>query len=333
MEPVRVCFIGCGGHSSANLYPHFCRIPELKLVACCDLIEEKAKGNAKQFGADAWYTDYEKMLDAEKPDAVFIVGHPDTMHTELGIACFEKGYHVFTEKPSANSVDGARRVAEAMKKSGKFGQVGHMMRHGKLIKKAKEILNSGDIGKLTYVESKYYTGPAGASDWDAGHDWGYMCNQAVHPVDLIRHFGGDVANLSARRATKRGSFAAVLQFKNGACGFLNLNEHAPGWESRLELTADKGGFISIENMNKMQYLHPDEGAWDMRISRYQEMSLGSLAGAHPGYTVGYLAEMQDFGQAILSSIQPYPTHEDAYQCIRVCEAILKSAESGQPVEL
>jgi predicted dehydrogenase len=62
MEVRGIGFIGCGGQAMANLYPHAASIPEMELVACCDLKPELAQRNAERFGAKAWYTDYEEML-------------------------------------------------------------------------------------------------------------------------------------------------------------------------------------------------------------------------------------------------------------------------------
>jgi len=76
MRQIRLGFIGCGGHASKNLYPCIPMIDQIDLVATCDLDEEKAKRNCRRFGAKAWYTDYERMIKEQQPDAVAIVGPP-----------------------------------------------------------------------------------------------------------------------------------------------------------------------------------------------------------------------------------------------------------------
>jgi len=54
--PVKIGFVGCGNQASAAWYPNFATIPELDLVACCDIVAEKAERNARFFGARRWCT-------------------------------------------------------------------------------------------------------------------------------------------------------------------------------------------------------------------------------------------------------------------------------------
>ena len=61
----RIGFVGCGGHATSVLYPTLHRIPQVELVAVCDLKEELAKRNARFFGALRWYTDVREMLEKE----------------------------------------------------------------------------------------------------------------------------------------------------------------------------------------------------------------------------------------------------------------------------
>lgn len=66
MTQVRLAFIGCGGHAT-NLLREMPFIPEIDLVAVCDMQAERATSAARRFGALAAYTDFQKMLDVERP--------------------------------------------------------------------------------------------------------------------------------------------------------------------------------------------------------------------------------------------------------------------------
>ena len=72
--PVKIGFVGCGRQASDAWYPNFATIPELDLVACCDLQQELAERNARHYGALKWYTDMQAMLEQEDLDAVMVVG-------------------------------------------------------------------------------------------------------------------------------------------------------------------------------------------------------------------------------------------------------------------
>jgi len=324
MDRVRVGFIGCGGQATANIYPHIFSLDFMELIACCDLIEEKAKNNAERFGAKAWYTDYEKMLDNEQLDAVFVVGHPK-MHTDLGIACLEKGYHVFTEKPTATNLADAKRMAETAERVGKQTQVGHMLRHGPATKVAKKVMASEEFGNPIFVESKYFVpGPRGPMpSWDApALDWAYMLVQAVHPVDWARHIMGDVVSLSVKRGLgKDGAVAYVVatEFANGVSGLINMTSSAPFVVAELELVGDAGTFLHIDNMIRISY---QGGIW----KEPQVIDYGRRE-------AGYFDEVQDFGLCILQNEPTYPTFRDEYKALLICQAIVDSIETGEVVSV
>jgi len=76
----RVAFIGCGRHATSHLYPCLAQIPELRLMAVCDLNEKLARRNARLVGAERWYTDADELLEKEpKLDGAMIVGQPQMM--------------------------------------------------------------------------------------------------------------------------------------------------------------------------------------------------------------------------------------------------------------
>jgi predicted dehydrogenase len=124
---LRVLVVGCGnmGASHAQAY-HL-----LEGVEICGLVstgKSKEVLNAKLGGEYALYNDYEVALRETQPDAVCISTYPDT-HERFAILAFEQGCHVFIEKPLADTVAGAERVAEAAKKAKKKLVVGYILRH------------------------------------------------------------------------------------------------------------------------------------------------------------------------------------------------------------
>jgi hypothetical protein len=78
------------------------------------------------------------MLDEEAPDAAMVVGPPQ-MHEEVGIAVLAHGCHLFVEKPSSPTIEGAGRLMDAAARARKVGQVGHMMRHADPIRIAWDL--------------------------------------------------------------------------------------------------------------------------------------------------------------------------------------------------
>lgn len=144
MSVVRLAVVGAGSQCTNSLMPGIPSIPEIDLVAVCDLKRELAERNARSFGARAVYTDAGEMLRQEAPDAVMVVGPPQ-MHEEVGLQVLEAGAHLFVEKPAAPTVEGAKRLVDAARRAGKVGQVGHMMRHADPIRIAWEFSHSFEM--------------------------------------------------------------------------------------------------------------------------------------------------------------------------------------------
>ena len=126
-KPLRVLVVGCGNMGAA----HATALAMMEGVRICGIVstgQSKEVLNEKLGGGYALYSDYAEALDATAPDAVCISTYPDT-HESFAIMAFDKGCHVFIEKPLADSVEGAVRVAEASRRSGKKLVVGYILRH------------------------------------------------------------------------------------------------------------------------------------------------------------------------------------------------------------
>ena len=123
-------------HSNSNV----------ELVAFVDPIIERAEHYAQLHGGKA-YSNYADMLKAEKVDAVSVCT-PNYLHAEISIAAANAGAHVLVEKPMATTAEEAEAMIEAAKKNGVFLMVGHNQRLMPPHVKAKEILDSGKLGKV-----------------------------------------------------------------------------------------------------------------------------------------------------------------------------------------
>lgn len=126
-KSIRVLVVGCGnmGASHAKAYTL------LEGIEICGIVstgKSKEVLNEKLGGGYALFSNYKEALDQTNPDAVCISTYPDT-HEAFAVMAFEKGCHVFMEKPIADSVAGAERVAAAAKKSGKKLVIGYILRH------------------------------------------------------------------------------------------------------------------------------------------------------------------------------------------------------------
>lgn len=140
---IRVLVVGCGnmGASHAQAYQS---IEGFEICGIVSTGKSKEELNEKLGGGFPLFSDYAEALAATTPDAVCISTYPDT-HEEFAMLALEKGCHVFIEKPLADTVAGAERVAAAAQKSGKKVVVGYILRHHPSWEKFVEIAR--DMGK------------------------------------------------------------------------------------------------------------------------------------------------------------------------------------------
>ena len=123
--------------------------PDTRLCAVVDLVEEKAREAAEPYGA-AVYTDYLEMLDAQKPDAV-VINLPHGLHEACAVACAQRGVHILLEKPMSVSFASCQRINDAVKENGVLLQVGHPQRYLPYNRKAREIIESGELGEIVLI--------------------------------------------------------------------------------------------------------------------------------------------------------------------------------------
>ena len=230
-------------------------IPGTQIAAIYGTSKEKVERLSRQYGGRAC-DDFQAFL-GHRPMDLVVIGSPSGLHASHGIAAARRGLHVLTEKPIEISVRGADDLIEAADQAGvKLGVI-FQDRGKKDIRRLKELLDGGLIGKPLLAEAKvkWYRPPEyyGQSKWrgtlamDGG---GALINQAIHTVDLLLWLMGDVACVQGRTATTLHSIEgedtalALLEFVNGALGSLQATTAAfPGYPRRIEITGTEGTVI------------------------------------------------------------------------------------------
>jgi len=146
--PVRYGIVGCGAIAQRRHIPECVNNPDSSLVALCDPNYERAEGISKAYGGVAkCYTDYAEMLKDPNVDAVVVSG-PNKLHAEQSIQALAAGKHVLCEKPMATTREDAKAMIAASEKAGKYLMIGLNQRLMSPHRRAKEILDSGRLGKV-----------------------------------------------------------------------------------------------------------------------------------------------------------------------------------------
>ncbi|MCY0876798.1 MAG: Gfo/Idh/MocA family oxidoreductase [Firmicutes bacterium] len=154
MSKLKVGIIGCGGIANGKHLPSLQKQEGVEIVAFCDLIEERATEAAAKYGAaDARvYTDFRKLL---KDPAIVAVNvcTPNDGHADITVAALEAGKHVMCEKPMAKTSEGAKRMVDAAKRTGKKLTIGYQNRYRPDSQYLKRLCKRGDLGEIYFAKA------------------------------------------------------------------------------------------------------------------------------------------------------------------------------------
>ncbi|MBE7052980.1 MAG: Gfo/Idh/MocA family oxidoreductase [Ruminococcaceae bacterium] len=154
-KKVRVGIIGTGWIAESHL-KSFLNMPDVEIVAGADLVPGKAEAFFKKFGVEGvkCYGSHKEMLadDSLKLDAVSVCTYNRT-HAECTIDSLKKGLHVMLEKPMCVTIEEAAEIVKAEKESGKVLSIGFQPRFDPNMKKIKEIVESGVLGDIYYIQT------------------------------------------------------------------------------------------------------------------------------------------------------------------------------------
>ena len=203
----RLAVLGCGRHGKGHAWND---LPDCRIVAVCDLVEERARERADMYGVP-FYLDAEEMLDKEEIDIVDVPVR-ETDRFDAVMKCLERDKHVYTEKPLGGEEGQLKirltdipkvraMVDEWQKHDVQFGVC--FTTHGdNNVRWAKQLIHSGDYGNPMVVSARCARGT-----------W-------THLVDMFRYLGGEVDEVFAHGDEDWRSKTVTVRFENGAIGTL-----------------------------------------------------------------------------------------------------------------
>jgi len=263
--PIRIALLGCG-RISGNHVDAIARVDGLELVGACDIVEARAKTTGEKAGVP-WFTSYEKMLAEVTCDAVAIAT-PSGLHPAHGILAARAGKHVISEKPMAISLASADALVQACDDAGVQLFVVKQNRLNATVQLVKRAIDKGRFGRLFLANTtvhwtrpqEYYDQAPWRGTWE--FDGGAFMNQASHYVDLMQWLVGPVESVIAKTATlarrieAEDSGAAVLKFRNGALGVIEVTmlTYPKNLEGSFTLIGERGTVkIGGTAVNKIEH--------------------------------------------------------------------------------
>ncbi|MBE1443164.1 MULTISPECIES: Gfo/Idh/MocA family protein [unclassified Paenibacillus] len=339
MSKLRVAVVGCGAISERRHIPEYEANPNVELVAFVDIIKERADKFAEKHGAKA-YTDYNEMLNEIKPDAVSVCT-PNALHAPVSIAAAKAGAHVLVEKPMAVSEEEGLAMIEAARNNGVYLMVGHNQRLMPPHMKAKEILQSGKLGKvLTFRTAFGHPGPEGWSV-DGKESWffrkeeaimGAMGDLGVHKSDLIRWLLEDeVAEVAAFVSTLHkedtdvdDNATCVLRMKSGTIGTLVASwTYYKGGDNSTTLWCENG-------VMKIGTHADDQVIVELRNGSVEKYKVGAMATNEKQTASGVIDE---FVRCITTNTPPSISGEEGLKSLNVILAAFASQDTKKVISL
>jgi predicted dehydrogenase len=189
MNRLRVGVVGCG-YWGPNLIRNFAACPLTEAVAACDASPERRAAIGRGFGGLELVGSLDELL-ALRLDAVAIAT-PVSTHFELASRCLEAGLHVLVEKPMTAGVHEGKALVELAERLGRVLMVDHTYLFGGPVRKVKEVVESGELGELYYVDSVRIN--LGLFQRDVNVIW----DLAPHDLSIVDHvLGREARSISA----------------------------------------------------------------------------------------------------------------------------------------
>ena len=318
--------IGCGliGQKRAKA------LGDGRLLACADINEAKAKVVAGSSGAKV-FTDWRELLALPEIEIIVIATLHDSL-AEITLAAVEAGKHILVEKPAARSTAELKPVIIAAEKYGVKVHVGFNHRYHRALLKAKEIVDSGELGELMFIRARYGHGARIGYDkeWRANpvlSGGGELIDQGPHLIDLSRWFLGDFTEVQGFAHTYYWDMPVddngfmILKTPTQQVAFLHasctewknmFSMEIYGRDGKLDISG-LGGSYGVERLTHYKMLPemgpPETTSWEF-----------------PMADNSWDVEIADFYDDIRLNRLPASGLGDAYAALKIIEQIYK--ESG-----
>jgi predicted dehydrogenase len=317
-----------------------------------EAVQEAADRYGFEYGTDDW-----RDLVADSSIGLFDNSGPNALHAEPTIAAAQTGKHVICEKPLGRDAAESYEIWQAVAAAGVKHLCGFNYRFVPATRLAREIIDAGELGEIRHFRARYL------QDW--GDDpslatWRFDRNVAgsgalgdlmTHVVDLARFLNGELTSvqgfahtfLPGRRVDDAAE--AAVTFENGSVGTLEATRFAHGHRNgfQWEVNGTMGALaFDLERLNELQVFRTDDG----RTRGFRRVLVSEADHPFfqhwwpPGHIIGwgdtFVHELHHLLDAIANDadVAPYgATFEDGYRAAEICDAIVRSGESGTREEI
>ena len=327
-----------------------------RLVAIAGRTEDAVANAARRYGYERWTTDWRDIV-ADEAVGLFDNGGPNAVHREPTIAAAEAGKHVLCEKPLGRTADESYEIWQRVAATGVRHMCAFNYRFVPAMRLARELVDAGELGEIRHFRGRYL------QDWgdDPALDtWRFHADEAgsgalgdlgAHVVDLARFLAGEIEAVSALVRTfvpgRRvdDAIEAAVTFESGAVGTIEATRLALGRRNAFqwEINGSKASLaFDLERLNELQVFRADGD----RARGFKTVLVTESDHPFwewwwpPGHIIGwehtFVHEIHHLLTAIAGDrdIAPYgATFADGYRAAEVCDAIVRSSETGAREEI
>jgi predicted dehydrogenase len=323
-----------------------------RLVAIAGRNEEAVAAAARRYGYERSTTDWRDLV-SDPSIGLFDNGGPNALHAEPTIAAAEAGKHVICEKPLGRDADESYEIWQRVAATGVKHLCAFNYRFVPAVRLARELIDAGDLGEIRHFRGRYL------QDWgdDPSLDtWRFHPDKAgsgalgdlgAHVVDLARYLVGDVASVSGLVKTFLAgrqvddAIEAAVEFESGAVGTIESTRLALGRRNAFqwEINGQQGSLaFDMERLNELQVFRADGDrtrGWKTVLVSEADHPFWEHWWP-PGHIIGwgetFVHELHHLLRTIAEDGDVAPhgaTFEDGYRAAEICDAIVRSSESGR----
>jgi predicted dehydrogenase len=325
--------LGAMGINHARVYGE---IEGVELVAAADPAAERRGLAARPplAGSPRTYADYQEMLARERLDLVS-VAVPTRLHREVAQAALERRVATLVEKPIAGELEEGQAILAAAEEAGCQLMVGHVERFNPAVQELKRRLEAGELGRVFLARAER-VGPFPQRTRDVG----VVQDLATHDIDIMRFLlASEVERVYAEteaglRTEHEDLLSAVMRFRSGAVGLLEVNWLTPTKVRRLALVGEAGMFV-------VDYLTQELLFYERESAGAAWASPATLTGGGEGAMTRIpvekkeplRAELEAFVESVAQgSSSPMPAH-DALVAVEVAARLVESGRTGRVVQM
>lgn len=287
-KQVRIGLIGLGAFGKKLIKPirYLHSEEDIKVVAVCDISPQIAKDFATEFEINNWVTDYKQLISNPDINLVYIATPPAT-HKDIALFALNNHKHVLCEKPLANSIDEAKTLMEASKKSNVVNALHFHLNYSPVLSKFSQLVKEGYIGDTRRISIIMHY-PTWAPEWqknawiETREQGGFLLEQGVHLIQAVQKVFGKIATVESElqyptdKTKCETGIIAKMKLVDGTPILIDGMSHVPG-EERVELTVyGTKGVLTIKNWRtllggqtgqeiaKIPTEHPSFNPWIMK---------------------------------------------------------------------